>query len=198
MPMTANGLAKLLEELGELSQVAAKRLAYFHTRTHPDGAGDLNRRMEDEIADVVAACRFVTQQFDLDPVHITMREARKLALFNEWHADPDNGKDCFHAVPLQSSVNLDTEAAILMRVAAAVPMPHDNTLCMVAQRLRARNAGVMASNANWPEPAAAGASVKAQPTTYDTVTHGVKTCAGSCCDCGNGCAAPGGGGNDGR
>lgn len=39
MPMTANGLAKLLEELGELSQVAAKKLAYFHTDEHPDGAG---------------------------------------------------------------------------------------------------------------------------------------------------------------
>ena len=60
-PMTANGLAKLLEELGELSQVAAKRLAYFHTSTHPDGAGDLNERMEAEMADVAAACAFVSR-----------------------------------------------------------------------------------------------------------------------------------------
>ncbi len=37
MAMTANGLTKLLEELGELAQVAAKKQAYFHTDAHPDG-----------------------------------------------------------------------------------------------------------------------------------------------------------------
>lgn len=97
MPMTANGLAKLLEELGELSQVAAKRLAYFHTSTHPDGAGDLNERMEDEIADVRAACAFVAEQFGLSNDRITSRTLRKKLLFQQWHADPSNGADCFHA-----------------------------------------------------------------------------------------------------
>jgi len=97
MPMTANGLAKLLEELGELSQVAAKRLAYFHTTTHPDGAGDLNERMEAEMGDVAAACAFVQQQFGLNDQAIERRAAIKLALFQEWHADPSNGAECFHA-----------------------------------------------------------------------------------------------------
>lgn len=95
--MTANGLAKLLEELGELAQVAAKRLAYFHTSTHPDGAGDLNERMEAEIADVYAACGFVVQQFGLSDATINNRALSKLALFKKWHADQTNGGDCFHA-----------------------------------------------------------------------------------------------------
>lgn len=98
MPMTANGLAKLLEELGELSQVAAKKLAYFNpSSTHPDGAGDLNERMEAEMADVSAACAFVVQQFNLDGERIANRAAVKLHLFQRWHADPSNGRDCFHA-----------------------------------------------------------------------------------------------------
>ncbi len=99
MPMTANGLAKLLEELGELAQVAAKRLAYFHTSTHPDGAGDLNERMEAEMADVAAACAFVQQQFGLNGRAIENRACIKLALFQRWHADQDNGAECFHAPP---------------------------------------------------------------------------------------------------
>ena len=99
MPMTANGLAKLLEELGELAQVAAKRLAYFHTSTHPDGAGDLNDRMQKEMGDVSAACAFVVQQFGLDGEAIASRAALKLHLFQQWHADPNNGAECFHAIP---------------------------------------------------------------------------------------------------
>lgn len=97
MPMTANGLAKLLEELGELAQVAAKRLAYFHTRDHPDGAGDLNERLQDEMGDVYAACGFVARQFGLDAGAIERRAWAKLATFERWHADADNGADCFHA-----------------------------------------------------------------------------------------------------
>lgn len=56
--LRANGLAKLLEELGELSQVCAKKLAYYHTDEHPDGAGSLRERMQEEIADVAAAMLF--------------------------------------------------------------------------------------------------------------------------------------------
>lgn len=137
MPMTANGLAKLLEELGELSQVAAKRLAYFHTTVHPDGAGDLNERMRDEMGDVLGAIAFVGEQFGITPDDVQQRAARKLKLFRQWHADPGNGSDCFHAPGA-----LDTEAAMLERIAAAVPAPHDTSLCAVARRLRTHGAGV--------------------------------------------------------
>jgi len=97
VPMTANGLAKLLEELGELAQVAAKRLAYFHTAIHPDGAGDLNERMEAEMGDVLGAIGFVVERFALNADRIDLRALEKRRLFGKWHADPDNGRDCFHA-----------------------------------------------------------------------------------------------------
>ena len=96
MTMTANGLAKLLEECGELSQVAAKKLAYFHTDDHPDGAGSLDKRLQDEIADVIAACIFVAAKFGLNTAAINDRCDRKLALFVQWHADRSNGAEAFH------------------------------------------------------------------------------------------------------
>ena len=99
MTMTANGLAKLLEECGELSQVAAKKLAYFHTDEHPDGKVSLDKRMQDEIADVMAACMFVADTFSLNMDAISARRDRKLALFGRWHADPSNGLDAFYAPP---------------------------------------------------------------------------------------------------
>ena len=95
MPMTAKGLAKLLEELGELAQVTAKKLAYFHTDEHPDGAGSLKDRMQKEMGDVSAAMTFVQQQFDLDRVAIEQRAGDKLALFQRWHADEHNGAEAF-------------------------------------------------------------------------------------------------------
>ena len=97
MTMTANGLAKLLEECSELSQVAAKKLAYFNTNEHPDGAGALDNRMQDEIADVIAACLFVAHTFKLNVEAISDRRDRKLALFYKRHADASNGANSFHA-----------------------------------------------------------------------------------------------------
>lgn len=89
MTMAGNGLVKLLEELGELGQVAAKKLAYMQTDMHPDGKS-LKARMEEEMADVIAACLFVTDKFDLDENIMNERTIRKLELFNEWHARTDN------------------------------------------------------------------------------------------------------------
>lgn len=96
MPMTANGLTKMLEETGELAQVGAKRLAYFTTLVHPDGAGDLKTRMEEEIAEVEAFCDFVKGAFELDRDAIGRRRQLKFALFTKWHADPTNGSESFH------------------------------------------------------------------------------------------------------
>lgn len=88
--MVANGLAKLLEEIGELGQVAAKKLAYYHTDEHPDGGKPLSERLEEEIADVIAASRFVSETFELNTTRIEARIAEKLNRFKEWHSDPDN------------------------------------------------------------------------------------------------------------
>lgn len=93
MPMAVKGLAKLIEECGELQQVAGKRLAYYHTDEHPDRGPPLSQRLEDEIADVVAACRLVAEAHDLDEDRIAKRIGKKLALFREWHADPGNNQD---------------------------------------------------------------------------------------------------------
>jgi NTP pyrophosphatase (non-canonical NTP hydrolase) len=107
MPMTANGLAKLIEECGELTQVAGKKIAYYNTDIHPDGAGSLAQRLQDEIADVLAAAQFVAQNFQLDMSAIEVRRLRKLALFASWHADPANLPDSDGLIGLAAQ---DTEA----------------------------------------------------------------------------------------
>lgn len=59
MGMAYNGLAKLIEESGELHQVIGKILAYPDTEDHPDQKGNLNVRLIEELADAVAASLFV-------------------------------------------------------------------------------------------------------------------------------------------
>jgi len=86
--MYAAGLAKLLEELGELSQIAAKKLAYPNTDDHPDGAGSMRLRLEDEIGDVLAAIDFVSGKFRLNARRILDRKAEKLGRFREWDGQP--------------------------------------------------------------------------------------------------------------
>lgn len=86
MTMTNRGLAKLTEECGELIQVAAKKTAYMEG-PHPDGAGDLNTRLEDEIADVLAACHFVLGEFGLNQERVNERAVEKLNRFHLWHED---------------------------------------------------------------------------------------------------------------
>jgi NTP pyrophosphatase (non-canonical NTP hydrolase) len=94
--MAVKGLAKLIEECGELIQVAGKRLAYYRTDAHPDGGAPLSERMEAEISDVMAACKFVIAT-NLNRLNIERRVARKLSLFNEWHSDPMNNQDAVDA-----------------------------------------------------------------------------------------------------
>lgn len=78
------------EECGELLQVAGKKLAYYSTDVHPDGGPRLDVRLEDEIADVVAACWLVVDLHKLDDKRIAARAVEKLARFREWAADPTN------------------------------------------------------------------------------------------------------------
>lgn len=84
MAMTAKGLAKLIEETGELQQIAGKKLAYYHTDKHPDGQGSLKTRMENEIADVMAICAFVIESLGLSDNRIAERSAAKLKQYEEW------------------------------------------------------------------------------------------------------------------
>ncbi len=82
--MSNKGLSKLLEELGELSQISAKKLAYMDTYWHPDNAGNMHIRLEEEMGDVLASIEFVRKKLFLDSVSIRERKAKKLALYEEW------------------------------------------------------------------------------------------------------------------
>lgn len=84
MAMHNLGLTKLQEECGELTQIAAKKSAYLNTDEHPDGKGSMAKRLEDEIADVMAACEFVANKTGLDIDRINDRRIRKYDLFREW------------------------------------------------------------------------------------------------------------------
>jgi NTP pyrophosphatase (non-canonical NTP hydrolase) len=78
------GISKLIEECGEVGQVAGKLIGNEGRTDHWDGT-DLRERLEDEMADVIAAIDFVTSLNGLSAARITQRAGKKLALFNSWH-----------------------------------------------------------------------------------------------------------------
>lgn len=89
MSMQQNGLAKLVEECGEVMQVAGKMIQYpelqpiTNVNKHPDGTV-LRDKLEEEIADVAASLRFVADKLKLSKVKISKRLAEKLKLFEQW------------------------------------------------------------------------------------------------------------------
>lgn len=89
MTMHYDGLTKLIEECGELTQIAAKKQAYFDTDEHPDGKGSMKKRLEEEIADVMAACALVVDTLNLDEPAILERISVKLERFLTWHNNPE-------------------------------------------------------------------------------------------------------------
>jgi len=80
MAMHCKGLTKLIEECGELTQVAAKKQAYLDDKLYPDGS-NLEIRLQEEIADVLAAIDFVIITLKLDDPTITARMHSK---FNQY------------------------------------------------------------------------------------------------------------------
>lgn len=85
--MSANGLSKLIEETGELLQIAGKRLAYPDTEDHPDGGPSLSMRLEQEMADVLAAIEFVIETHGLNENSINYRKLQKLHTYRRWHKE---------------------------------------------------------------------------------------------------------------
>lgn len=77
------GIYKLQEEIGEVGQVLGK-LGAFPYGKHPDGAGDLKHRLEDELADMVAAAEYVIGENLLDDKRIQERMTKKLEQFKAW------------------------------------------------------------------------------------------------------------------
>ena len=88
MPLPNDGLIKLAEECGELVQAAMKRIT-CSDETHWDGS-NLKERLEDEIADVMAASSIVTANLHLDQERMIERSKQKIALFTYWQG---GGKD---------------------------------------------------------------------------------------------------------
>jgi NTP pyrophosphatase (non-canonical NTP hydrolase) len=86
MPLPSNGLVKLAEECGELTQISMKILAY-PVGKHPDGKGDLRTRLQDEMADVLAAIVIVTRKLGLNEEIMQERADAKLALFELWDGE---------------------------------------------------------------------------------------------------------------
>lgn len=81
------GISKLIEEAGEVCQVAGKIMGTGGAVNHWDGT-DLKVRLEDEIADLMAACKFVIHACGLDSARIGERMSNKRTLFERWHRDP--------------------------------------------------------------------------------------------------------------
>lgn len=81
-------LDKLMEECGELIQIAAKKSAYPDTDEHPDGKGSMKKRLEEEAADVLAAIDCTQEVFGLDEQVIADRKRMKLERFRRWFSNP--------------------------------------------------------------------------------------------------------------
>ena len=81
------GVAKLIEETGELQQVLGKLIQTRGEPEHWDGT-NLRVRLEEEVAAAMAALKFVMTYTELSEVNILCRAARKFTQFEEWHKDP--------------------------------------------------------------------------------------------------------------
>jgi len=77
------GIYKVVEECGELIQVCGK-LGPFPSGVHPDGAGDLRLRLQEELADVIAACMYMQEANGLDAKLMDARVVVKLDKFRYW------------------------------------------------------------------------------------------------------------------
>lgn len=81
------GLAKLIEECGEVLQVAGKLVATGGKNPHWDGS-NLVSRLAEETADLLAAINFVIERNFYIPTQEFMnaRIDMKSQLFDEWHS----------------------------------------------------------------------------------------------------------------
>lgn len=84
--LTLRRMGKLLEELGEASNVAARVIIQGIDEVDP-GSGKVNReRLENELADVQAQIGCTVLAFDLDQDRMARRTAEKMRQMAEWEA----------------------------------------------------------------------------------------------------------------
>jgi NTP pyrophosphatase (non-canonical NTP hydrolase) len=88
------GVSKLVEECGEVVQVAGKIMGTGGERRHWDGS-DLKARLEEELGDLAAAMWFVERNCGLSEDAITERMKKKLDTFEGWRATGDPAPDPF-------------------------------------------------------------------------------------------------------
>jgi NTP pyrophosphatase (non-canonical NTP hydrolase) len=80
-----SGISKLVEEAGEVMQVCGKLIGTGGKLEHWDNGPNLKDRLEDELADLLAAIDFVSKINHLDQEKINDRVFAKYQLFLEWH-----------------------------------------------------------------------------------------------------------------
>lgn len=86
-PMANKGRNKLMEECGELVQILAKKNAIPEDHDiHWDQKGSVAGRMEEEIADVIAASIYVIEHNKLNQDAIQKRVEKKLTMYADWTA----------------------------------------------------------------------------------------------------------------
>ncbi len=82
--MMLRRMGKLIEELGELSNVAARCIIQGIDEVDP-GTGKVNRlRLEHELADVMAQCSVTMNTLQLDVSSINARTLDKIGQMDEW------------------------------------------------------------------------------------------------------------------
>jgi hypothetical protein len=79
--------------MGETQTEVGKILGLGHMGDHWDGKGPLKDRLEDEIADTIAAQQFVIEKNGLDFRRIKRRAKQKCQKFNRWHENIQAGRD---------------------------------------------------------------------------------------------------------
>lgn len=86
MPMSNNGLDKMVEEFGEVLKDVGKlnALGGDLDRPHWDGKGAMRERLQSELGDATGAVNFVIDKLGLDRDAVLARSIEKQDLFAQW------------------------------------------------------------------------------------------------------------------
>ena len=87
------GLSKLTEEMAETQVEIGKIIGAQTLDDHWDQKGKLKTRLEEEIADTMAAQAFVIAKNRLSMKRIEKRSKEKLKKFKRWHRNIQAGRD---------------------------------------------------------------------------------------------------------
>lgn len=79
------GVGKVLEEMGEVAQVAAKLISTDGVDAYWDGS-NLRDDLSGELGDLLAAITFLRDTNALNEDLLIERRKRKTELFHKWHA----------------------------------------------------------------------------------------------------------------